>query len=120
MRPFRLYCLAHPPVLLPLPLPQVYIGSFNSDAPINTAKNPHCVQLFEVEQAQLLHDLYEIPSRSCDRKARVCDTRVCVSAAAACLQRCSLQPVGGGGARSLRPHSLPPPRGINASVERVP
>jgi hypothetical protein len=51
---------------------QVYIGSFNSDAPINAAKNPHCVELFEAEQAQLLHDLYEIPSRSCDRKVHVC------------------------------------------------
>eukprot|EP00878_Enallax_costatus_P017605 GHUV01018497.1.p1 GENE.GHUV01018497.1~~GHUV01018497.1.p1 ORF type:complete len:533 (+),score=105.10 GHUV01018497.1:417-2015(+) len=47
---------------------KVYIGSFNSDAPINAEKNPHCVELFEAEQAQLLHDLYEIPSRSCDRK----------------------------------------------------
>jgi EH domain-containing protein 1 len=47
---------------------QVYIGSFNSEAPIDAAKNPHCVELFEKEQAQLLHDLYEIPSRSCDRK----------------------------------------------------
>ncbi|WIA09631.1 hypothetical protein OEZ85_009020 [Tetradesmus obliquus] len=47
---------------------KVYIGSFNSEAPIDAAKNPHCVELFEKEQAQLLHDLYEIPSRSCDRK----------------------------------------------------
>lgn len=47
---------------------QVYIGSFNSDAPINAAKNPHCVELFKAEQEQLLSDLYEIPSRSCDRK----------------------------------------------------
>jgi EH domain-containing protein 1 len=46
----------------------VYIGSFNSEAPIDAAKNPQCVELFEKEQAQLLHDLYEIPSRSCDRK----------------------------------------------------
>jgi hypothetical protein len=48
----------------------VYIGSFNSDAPINAAKNPHCVELFKAEQQQLLADLYEIPSRSCDRKVR--------------------------------------------------
>eukprot|EP00775_Hariotina_reticulata_P005540 gene5540-5776_t len=47
---------------------KVYIGSFNSEAPIDKAKNPHCVDLFEAEQAQLLHDLYEIPTRSCDRK----------------------------------------------------
>ncbi|KAF6256286.1 P-loop containing nucleoside triphosphate hydrolase protein [Scenedesmus sp. NREL 46B-D3] len=47
---------------------KVYIGSFNSEGPIDAAKNPHCVELFEKEQAQLLHDLYEIPSRSCDRK----------------------------------------------------
>jgi EH domain-containing protein 1 len=47
---------------------QVYIGSFNSEAPIDKSKNPNCVELFEAEQAQLLHDLYEIPSRSCDRK----------------------------------------------------
>jgi hypothetical protein len=49
----------------------VYIGSFNSDAPINTSKNPHCVELFKAEQDQLLSDLYEIPSRSCDRKVGV-------------------------------------------------
>lgn len=49
---------------------QVYIGSFNSDAPINAAKNPHCVELFKAEQEDLLSDLYEIPSRSCDRKVR--------------------------------------------------
>lgn len=48
----------------------MYIGSFNSDAPIDSTKNPHCVELFEKEQEQLLHDLYEIPSRSCDRKVR--------------------------------------------------
>jgi hypothetical protein len=47
---------------------QVYIGSFNSDAPINTDKNPHCKELFLAEQQQLLADLYEIPHRSCDRK----------------------------------------------------
>jgi EH domain-containing protein 1 len=59
-------------VLIKLVLLQVYIGSFNSEAPIDAAKNPHCVDLFEKEQAQLLHDLYEIPSRSCDRKVRRC------------------------------------------------
>ena len=47
---------------------QVYIGSFNSDAPINAEKNPHCKELFLAEQEQLLADLYEIPHRSCDRK----------------------------------------------------
>ncbi|KAF8073195.1 EHD1 [Scenedesmus sp. PABB004] len=47
---------------------KVYIGSFNADAPIDATKNPHCVDLFGKEQAQLLHDLYEIPTRSCDRK----------------------------------------------------
>jgi EH domain-containing protein 1 len=52
----------------------VYIGSFNSDAPINAAKNPHCVELFKAEQSDLLSDLYEIPSRSCDRKVRPCSS----------------------------------------------
>lgn len=47
---------------------KVYIGSFNSEAPINEQKNPHGRHLFEAEQAQLLQDLYEIPQRSCDRK----------------------------------------------------
>jgi len=47
---------------------KVYIGSFNSDAPINAEKNPHCKELFLAEQEQLLADLYEIPHRSCDRK----------------------------------------------------
>lgn len=47
---------------------QVYIGSFNSDAPISEAKNPYGRPLFEAEQADLLKDLYDIPARSCDRK----------------------------------------------------
>lgn len=47
---------------------RVYIGSFNSEAPISTDKNPHGKALFEAEQANLFHDLYEIPQRSCDRK----------------------------------------------------
>lgn len=47
---------------------QVYIGSFNSGAPINAEKNPHFVEHFEAEQAQLLHDLYEISSMSLERK----------------------------------------------------
>jgi hypothetical protein len=38
----------------------VYIGSFNADAPINKAKNPECVGLFEKEHAALLDDLYEV------------------------------------------------------------
>lgn len=47
---------------------RVYIGSFNSEAPISEAKNPQCKQLFEAEQKELLQHLYEIPTRSCDRK----------------------------------------------------
>ncbi|MEW5304687.1 MAG: hypothetical protein WDW36_007280 [Sanguina aurantia] len=47
---------------------KVYVGSFNSEAPINEDKNPHGKSLFEAEQKQLLDDLYEIPHRSCDRK----------------------------------------------------
>lgn len=47
---------------------RVYVGSFNADAPISTAKNPHGLSLFEAEQKELLTSLYEIPQRSCDRK----------------------------------------------------
>lgn len=47
---------------------RVYIGSFNSEAPINDQKNPNCKELFEAEQRELLQHLYEIPTRSCDRK----------------------------------------------------
>ncbi|MEW5318543.1 MAG: hypothetical protein WDW38_009759 [Sanguina aurantia] len=43
---------------------KVYVGSFNSEAPINEDKNPHGKSLFEAEQKQLLDDLYEIPHRS--------------------------------------------------------
>ncbi len=44
------------------------MGSFNSEAPINERVNPYGKPLFEAEQKQLLHDLYEIPQRSTDRK----------------------------------------------------
>ncbi|GBF98304.1 hypothetical protein Rsub_10967 [Raphidocelis subcapitata] len=47
---------------------RVYIGSFNADAPINTAKNPECAALFQREHEALLEDLHDIPARSCDRK----------------------------------------------------
>ena len=47
---------------------KVYLGSFN-DKPIRTDLNPHGKELFEKEQENLLQDLYEIPQRSCDRKA---------------------------------------------------
>jgi EH domain-containing protein 1 len=47
---------------------RVYIGSFNGLKPIREDINPNCVPLFQKEQADLLTDLYEIPSRSCDRK----------------------------------------------------
>lgn len=49
---------------------KVYIGSFNADVPVRTDLNPHGAELFAREQADLLQDLYEIPQRSCDRKAR--------------------------------------------------
>lgn len=47
---------------------RVYVGSFNSDAPISEDKNPYGRPLFEAEQKELLASLYEIPQRSCDRK----------------------------------------------------
>ncbi|KAG2438490.1 hypothetical protein HXX76_005042 [Chlamydomonas incerta] len=47
---------------------KVYVGSFNSEAPINEKVNPYGKPLFEAEQKQLLADLYEIPQRSTDRK----------------------------------------------------
>eukprot|EP00889_Picochlorum_renovo_P007765 jgi/Picre1/34795/NNA_002261.t1 len=47
---------------------RVYIGSFNANAPIREDVNPTCKPLFEKEQEDLLHDLYDIPARSCDRK----------------------------------------------------
>ena len=49
---------------------KVYIGSFNADVPVRTDLNPHGAELFAHEQTDLLQDLYEIPQRSCDRKAR--------------------------------------------------
>ena len=42
--------------------------SFNSAAPIREDVNPACRGLFEKEQEDLLHDLYEVPARSCDRR----------------------------------------------------
>lgn len=47
---------------------RVYIGSFNAGAPIREDVNPGGRALFEKEQEDLLHDLYDIPARSCDRK----------------------------------------------------
>lgn len=47
---------------------KVYVGSFNSEAPVREDVNPYARSLFEAEQKQLLADLYEIPQRSCDRK----------------------------------------------------
>lgn len=47
---------------------RVYIGSFNAGSPIKKDINPSCTSLFEKEQEDLLHDLYDIPARSCDRK----------------------------------------------------
>ncbi|CAD7698842.1 unnamed protein product [Ostreobium quekettii] len=47
---------------------RVYIGSFNAGRSINEENNPHGVELFRKEQEDLLHDLLEIPQRSCDRK----------------------------------------------------
>lgn len=43
---------------------KVYIGSFNADAPISTARNPAGKTLFEAEQAGLLSDLYDMPQVS--------------------------------------------------------
>ncbi|PSC74976.1 EH domain-containing 1-like [Micractinium conductrix] len=47
---------------------RVYIGSFNAGAPIREDVNPAGRPLFEREQEDLLHDLYDIPARSCDRR----------------------------------------------------
>jgi EH domain-containing protein 1 len=47
---------------------RVYIGSFNAGQPIRDDVNPTGRRLFEREQEDLLHDLYEIPARSCDRR----------------------------------------------------
>ncbi len=47
---------------------RVYVGSFNAGAPIREDVNPAGKALFEKEQEDLLHDLYEIPARSCDRR----------------------------------------------------
>jgi EH domain-containing protein 1 len=47
---------------------RVYIGSFNATSPIKEDINPACKSLFEKEQEDLLHDLYDVPARSCDRK----------------------------------------------------
>lgn len=47
---------------------RVYIGSFNGSCSIREDVNPAGKQLFEKEQEDLLHDLYDIPARSCDRK----------------------------------------------------
>lgn len=47
---------------------RVYIGSFNAGNAIREDVNPTGKMLFEREQEDLLHDLYDIPSRSCDRK----------------------------------------------------
>lgn len=47
---------------------RVYVGSFNAGAPIRDDVNPAGKGLFEREQEDLLHDLYDIPARSCDRR----------------------------------------------------
>ncbi|KAI3433598.1 hypothetical protein D9Q98_003408 [Chlorella vulgaris] len=47
---------------------RVYIGSFNASQPIRDDVNPTGKSLFEKEQEDLLHDLYDIPARSCDRR----------------------------------------------------
>ncbi|KAF5840775.1 hypothetical protein DUNSADRAFT_15633 [Dunaliella salina] len=47
---------------------RVYTGSFNSNAPIRTDRNPNGKSLFEAEERELLDSLYAIPERSCDRK----------------------------------------------------
>jgi EH domain-containing protein 1 len=42
--------------------------SFNAGHPIREDVNPTGRSLFEREQEDLLHDLYDIPARSCDRR----------------------------------------------------
>ena len=49
---------------------KVYVGSFNAGGAPPAVVNPLGAMLFEKEQADLLADLYAIPTRSCDRKAR--------------------------------------------------
>eukprot|EP00798_Chlamydomonas_sp_ICE-L_P032141 gene32141-16666_t len=47
---------------------RVYVGSFNSEAPISTEKNPAGKEFFESEERELLQSLYDCPQRSADRK----------------------------------------------------
>lgn len=56
--------LLPPPTPAPCPLGR----SFNAGAPIRDDVNPTGRVLFEREQEDLLHDLYDIPARSCDRR----------------------------------------------------
>ena len=42
---------------------RVYIGSFNGGAPVSGDKNPAGVGLFKAEEADLLRDLKDIPTR---------------------------------------------------------
>ncbi len=78
---------------------KVYIGSFNADRPVRTDLNPAGAELFEKEQADLLQDLFDIPQRACDRKARAFPPPLLVAHACCdCMshvrmgQRCSLLP----------------------------
>ena len=48
--------------------PSPPLCSFNASQPIRADVNPAGRGLFEREQEDLLHDLYEIPARSCDRR----------------------------------------------------
>ncbi|GFH15321.1 uncharacterized protein HaLaN_11525 [Haematococcus lacustris] len=54
---------------------RVYVGSFNSDAPISEAKNPYGRTLFEAEQKELLASLYDIPQAL--RSALPCTMQAC-------------------------------------------
>ncbi|KDD73486.1 hypothetical protein H632_c2126p0 [Helicosporidium sp. ATCC 50920] len=47
---------------------RVYVGSFNAGHPVREDVNPEGKALFEKEHEDLLHDLYAIPARACDRK----------------------------------------------------
>ena len=53
----------HPPAH-----PHTSPRSFNASQPIRDDVNPAGRGLFEREQEDLLHDLYDIPARSCDRR----------------------------------------------------
>ena len=77
--PARSFNASQPTPYSPPPSPLLYFSffpkqhhlpsrSFNASQPIRDDVNPAGRGLFEREQEDLLHDLYDIPARSCDRR----------------------------------------------------